>query len=148
MYLRIIVSLLVIVPYGVGRHVKREDSLYWSSIYVESSSQGPFVIAGIQPEGEFIILENISDEREYLNGWKIQQKIDGRLREPYMFEFCSIAPHHKRKIVANKWSENATATDFVATDVYTWGTGSEVKTYLYDKDDDLKASHIVGTATS
>ena len=41
------------------------------------------------------------------------------------------------QIVANKWTFNASATDFVATDMYAWGIGNEVITYLYNKEDDV-----------
>ncbi|XP_053382579.1 lamin-A-like [Mercenaria mercenaria] len=148
MKLHVLFLLCVTFSCAVCRDIMREDSSYWSSIYVESSSEGPFMIAGIDPNGKYIQLENLSGEREYLNGWTITQKTDNNPGVNYTFDFCSIPPYRKRKIVANKWSYNASATDFVATDVYAWETGKEVKTYLYDRNHTLKAEYIVGKASS
>lgn len=46
------------------------------------------------------------------------------------------------QIVANNWTKEADATDFVATDVEKWATGRDIQTYLYSRNNTVSIGPI------
>ncbi|XP_046340227.1 70 kDa neurofilament protein-like isoform X3 [Haliotis rufescens] len=115
----------------------------------QRTSTGPVVVASVDPEGKFIVLENTSSgtsRRDVdLDRYRLERDLDSKRKLSYTFRNFSLKAGKQVKIWAKGSSTSAGLNDLVFRDADTWGTGSNITTTLINEKGEEKACHIQKT---
>lgn len=93
--------------------------------------------------GRFVEIENTSNQPRDLTGWYIERTVDGR-RIDYTFPVYELGPQTSVRIYGNYHRQSLRPSDdqhleLIAPDFYDWGTGRQMRTELFNRDDVGKA---------
>jgi predicted nucleic acid-binding Zn-ribbon protein len=111
---------------------------------VQKSARGPIAIDQVDPQGNFIVIENAGStgKDQDMKGWTLRRKIDSKDDIVYKFPDNFVLKSRSRIRIlsrnASKGSINEKET-LVAEGVQTWGTGTNMVTRLLDANGDEKA---------
>ncbi|XP_046565570.1 70 kDa neurofilament protein-like [Haliotis rubra] len=115
----------------------------------QRTSTGPVVVASVDPEGKFIVLENTSSgtsRRDVdLDSYRLERDLDSKRKLSYTFRNYSLKAGKQVKIWAKGSSTSAGLNDLVFRDADSWGTGSNITTTLLNNKNEEKACHIQKT---
>jgi len=143
------VQQLVKVEQPENVHMLKEEMVTHTSF--QRSNKGNVQFAEIPADGRYIVLENLSvNKDEHMSEWKLTRKIDGAR------ELVSTFPS-KFFLRAGKsvriWAKGASGgQNLIDSLVYegsdTWGFGFNVITTLFSRDGEEKATYVQTTTTS
>jgi chromosome segregation ATPase len=111
---------------------------------VQKSARGPVTIDQVDPQGNFIVIENAGStgKDQDMKGWTLRRKVD--LKDDIIYKFPDNYTLKSRSRVrllsrtASRSSSNEREV-LVAEGVQTWGTGTNMVTRLLDANGDEKA---------
>jgi len=139
----------VVKPASESVHVLKEEMVTHTSF--QRSNKGNIQFAEIAGDGKYIVLENLSvNKDEHMGDWKLTRVIDNERELVFTFP-------HKFNLKAGKsvriWAKGQHGSNnLVDSLVYeggnSWGVGFNVTTSLFNRDGEEKASYIQTTTTS
>ncbi|CAF0917683.1 unnamed protein product [Didymodactylos carnosus] len=108
---------------------------------VQKSAKGPISIEQVDPQGNFIVVENqgSSGKDQPMRGWSLKRRID---QQEIIYQFPSdfvLKSRHRIRIFARTASRDADRDSLVADGVQTWGIGKTMLTSLLDERGEEKA---------
>lgn len=111
---------------------------------VQKSARGPIAIDQVDPQGNFIVIENAgsSGKDQDMKGWTLRRKIDSKDDIVYKFPDNFVLKSRSRIRILSRNASKGSINDretLVAEGVQTWGTGSNMVTRLLDANGDEKA---------
>lgn len=111
---------------------------------VQKSARGPIAIDQVDPQGNFIVIENAgsSGKDQDMKGWTLRRKIDSKDDIVYKFPDNFVLKSRSRIRILSRNASRGSNNDretLVAEGVQTWGTGSNMVTRLLDANGDEKA---------
>jgi hypothetical protein len=126
------------------RYDNQASDISTKKMTVQKSARGPIAIDQVDPQGNFIVIENAGStgKDQDMKGWTLRRKID--LKDDIVYKFpdnFALKSRSRIRILsrnASKGSINEKET-LVADGVQTWGTGSNMVTRLLDANGDEKA---------
>ncbi|UJR14866.1 hypothetical protein I4U23_001851 [Adineta vaga] len=127
-----------------GRFDNQTADVSTKKMTVQKSARGPIAIDQVDPQGNFIVIENAGStgKDQDMKGWTLRRKIDSKDDITYKFPDNFVLKSRSRIRIlsrnASKGSINEKET-LVAEGVQTWGTGSNMITRLLDANGDEKA---------
>jgi len=130
-------------------HVLKEEMVTHTSY--QRSNKGNVQFSEVSPDGRYIVLENLSvNKEENLGHWKLTRQIDGSREVTYTFPSKFTLKAGKTvKIWAKGQHGSASLVDaLVFEGADSWGVGLNVTTTLYNRDGEEKANYIQTTTTS
>jgi len=133
-----------VVGSSTGRFDNQASEVSTKKMTVQKSARGPIAIDQVDPQGNFIVIENAGStgKDQELKGWTLRRKIDSKDDIVYKFPDNFVLKSRSRIRIlsrnASKGSINEKET-LVAEGVQTWGTGSNMVTRLLDANGDEKA---------
>jgi len=130
-------------------HVLKEEMVTHTSF--QRSNKGNVQFSEVAQDGRFIVLENLSvNKDESLGHWKLTRQIDGHREVTYTFPSKFVLKAGKTvKIWAKGQHGSASLGDaLVFEGADSWGIGLNVTTTLYNRDGEEKANYIQTTTTS
>ncbi|CAF0858268.1 unnamed protein product [Didymodactylos carnosus] len=120
----------------------RSDQLSTKKMTVQKSARGPISIEQIDPQGNFIVVENqgSSGKDQEMRGWSLKRRIDQNPEIVYQFPSnFTLKSRSRIRIFARNASRGADRDSLVADGVQTWGTGNSMVTHLLDEKGEEKA---------
>jgi len=130
-------------------HMLKEEMVTHTSF--QRSNKGNIQFAEIPADGRYVVLENLSvNKDEHLNEWKLTRKIDGARELVFTFPSKFVLRAGKSVRI---WARGASGgQNLVDSLVYegadTWGFGFNVVTTLFSRDGEEKATYVQTTTTS
>jgi len=111
---------------------------------VQKSARGPIAIDQVDPQGNFIVVENAGStgKDQDMKGWTLRRRIDNKDEIVYTFPNNFVLKSRSRiRIVCRNASKSQTneKETLVAEGVQTWGTGTNMVTRLLDGSGEEKA---------
>ncbi|CAF1087979.1 unnamed protein product [Rotaria magnacalcarata] len=111
---------------------------------VQKSARGPIAIDQVDPQGNFIVIENrySTDKDQHLKGWTLRRKIDSKDDIVYKFPDNFVLKSRSRIRILSRNASKGSINEkeaLVAEGVQTWGTGTYMVTRLFDANGDEKA---------
>jgi len=131
-------------PNTTGARFDQGSDLSTKKMTVQKSARGPIAIDQVDPQGNFIVIENAGStgKDQDLKGWTLRRKIDSKDDIVYKFPDNFVLKSRSRIRIlcrnASKGSINEKET-LVADGVPTWGTGTIMVTRLIDANGEEKA---------
>ncbi|VDP18888.1 unnamed protein product [Soboliphyme baturini] len=110
----------------------------------QRSAKGNVTIAECDPEGKFIVLENSHRSKdENIGDWKIRRKIDGKREITYILPPNIVLRAGKTcKIWAREQGGfHHPPSELIFDGETTWGSGNNVQTVLFNRDNEERATH-------
>jgi len=129
---------------GTGSRYDTGADISTKKMTVQKSARGPIAIDQVDPQGNFIVVENAGStgKDQDMKGWTLRRKIDSKDEIVYKFPDNFVLQSRSRIRVlcrnASKGSINEKET-LVAEGVSSWGTGTNMVTRLIDANGDEKA---------
>jgi len=129
---------------GGSRYDTQPADVSTKKMTVQKSARGPIAIDQVDPQGNFIVIENAGStgKDQDMKGWTLRRKIDTKDDIVYKFPDNFVLKSRSRIRIlcrnASQGSINERET-LVAEGVQTWGTGSNMVTRLLDANGDEKA---------
>ncbi|CAF0915038.1 unnamed protein product [Adineta steineri] len=127
-----------------GRYDATPSDVSTKKMTVQKSARGPLAIDQVDPQGNFIVIENAGSpgKDQELKGWTLRRKIDAKDDIVYKFPDNFVLKSRSRVRIlartASKGSVNEKET-LVAEGIQTWGTGTTMVTRLFDANGEEKA---------
>lgn len=127
-----------------GRFDTQASDVSTKKMTVQKSARGPIAIDQVDPQGNFIVIENAGStgKDQEMKGWSLRRRIDSKDDIVYRFPDNFVLKSRSRIRIlsrnASKGSINERET-LVAEGVQTWGTGTNMVTRLLDANGDEKA---------
>ena len=114
-------------------------NIYWFSFYL-----GPIAIDQVDPQGNFIVIENAGStgKDQDLKGWTLRRKIDAKDDNVYKFPDNFVLKSRARLRILSRNASKGTINEketLVAENIPTWGTGTVMFTRLIDANGEEKA---------
>lgn len=111
---------------------------------VQKSARGPIAIDQVDPQGNFIVIENAGStgKDQDLKGWTLRRKIDAKDDIIYKFPDNFVLKSRSRIRILSRNASKGSINDketLVAEGVQTWGTGTNMVTRLIDANGEEKA---------
>lgn len=129
---------------SAGRYETSGSDLSTKKMTVQKSARGPIAIDQVDPQGNFIVIENggSTGKEQDMKGWTIRRKVDSKDEIVYKFpDNFTLKSRSRIRIIsrnASRGSINERET-LIADNVQTWGTGTNMVTRLVDGNGDEKA---------
>jgi len=129
---------------GGSRYDTQASDVSTKKMTVQKSARGPIAIDQVDPQGNFIVIENAGStgKDQEMKGWSLRRQIDSKDDIVYKFPDNFVLKSRSRIRIlsrnASKGSINERET-LVAEGVQTWGTGSNMVTRLLDANGEEKA---------
>ncbi|KFD56334.1 hypothetical protein M514_02789 [Trichuris suis] len=114
----------------------------------QRSAKGNVSISECDLDGKFITLENTHrSKEENIGEWKLKRRIDGKREIVYTLpQGIVLKPGKSCKIWANdQGGSSHPPSELICTSESSWGSGSNVHTFLMNRDGEERASHIQRT---
>jgi predicted RNase H-like nuclease (RuvC/YqgF family) len=130
--------------YNTGSSVDRTSDVSTKKMTVQKSARGPIAIDQVDPQGNFIVVENAGStgKDQEMKGWTLRRKIDSNSEIVYNFPNNFVLKSRSRIRIlcrnASKSQINEKET-LLAEGVQTWGTGTNMVTRLLDANGEEKA---------
>jgi hypothetical protein len=130
--------------YQSGGSVTPQSDVSTKKMTVQKSARGPIAIDQVDPQGNFIVVENAGStgKDQDMKGWTLRRKIDTNNEIVYAFPNNFVLKSRSRIRIlcrnASKSQINEKET-LVAEGVQTWGTGTNMVTRLLDANGEEKA---------
>ncbi|CAF1236756.1 unnamed protein product [Rotaria sp. Silwood1] len=127
-----------------GRYDTQASDISTKKMTVQKSARGPIAIDQVDPQGNFIVIENAGStgKDQDMKGWTLRRRIDSKDDIVYKFPDNFVLKSRSRIRIlsrnASKGSINERET-LVAEGVQTWGTGTNMVTRLIDNNGEEKA---------
>ncbi|CAF1132856.1 unnamed protein product [Adineta steineri] len=115
-----------------------------SKIHITRKYKGNVLIKFVDVGGRFVEVENTGNHTRDLTGWYIERVVDGR-HINYMFPNFELDSHKTVRIYGNYHQRSApiptddSYVQLIASNFYDWGTGRQMRTELFNRDDVGKA---------
>jgi intermediate filament protein if len=111
---------------------------------VQKSAKGPVTIDQVDPQGNFIVVENsgAAGKNQEMKGWTIRRKVDTREDIIYKFPDTFVLAARSRVRILCRTASKGTINErevLVAEGVQTWGVGASMSTRLLDAGGEEKA---------
>jgi hypothetical protein len=105
---------------------------------------GPIAIDQVDPQGNFIVIENAGStgKDQELKGWTLRRKIDAQSDIVYKFPDNFVLKSRSRIRILSRNASKGTINEketLVAEGVQTWGAGTNMVTRLLDANGEEKA---------
>jgi len=130
-------------------HTLKEEMVTHTSF--QRSNKGNVQFAEIPADGRYIVLENLSvNKDEVMGDWKLTRKIDGARELVYTFpsKFVLRAGKSVRIWAKGQSGVHNLIDSLVYEGADTWGFGFNVVTTLFNRDGEEKATYVQTTTTS
>jgi len=130
-------------------HVLKEEMVTHTSF--QRSNKGNIQFAEIAGDGKYIVLENLSvNKDEHMGDWKLTRVIDNDRELVFTFphKFHLKAGKSVRIWAKGQHGSNNLVDSLVYEGGSSWGVGFNVTTSLFNRDGEEKASYIQTTTTS
>jgi len=129
---------------GGARFDSQPSDVSTKKMTVQKSARGPIAIDQVDPQGNFIVIENAGSpgKDQDMKGWVLRRKIDSKDDIVYKFPDNFVLKSRSRIRILSRNASRGTINEretLVAEGVQTWGTGSNMVTRLLDNNGDEKA---------
>ncbi|CAF2761320.1 unnamed protein product [Rotaria sp. Silwood2] len=111
---------------------------------VQKSARGPVTIDQVDPQGNFIVIENAGStgKDQELKGWTLRRRVDNNSEIVYRFPDNFVLKSRTRVRILSRTASKSSISErevLVADGVQNWGTGTNMITRLADANGDEKA---------
>jgi len=110
---------------------------------VQKSARGPIAIDQVDPQGNFIVIENAGSpgKDQDMKGWSIRRKIDAKPEIVYKFPDNFVLKARSRIRILSRTASTGSVNEkeTLKSDVQSWGTGITMGTRLLDGSGEEKA---------
>jgi len=144
-----VVKSAPVVAAAESVHVLKEEMVTHTSF--QRSNKGNIQFAEIAGDGKYIVLENLSvNKDEHMGDWKLTRVIDNDRELVFTFphKFHLKAGKSVRIWAKGQHGSNNLVDSLVYEGGSSWGVGFNVTTSLFNRDGEEKASYIQTTTTS
>jgi chromosome segregation ATPase len=105
---------------------------------VQKSARGPVTIDQVDPQGNFIVIENAgaTGKDQEMKGWVLRRKVDSKDDIVYKFPDTYTLKARSRVRILSRTASRSSSNEreiLVADSVQTWGTGTNMLTRLFDE---------------
>jgi hypothetical protein len=126
------------------RYDNQASDISTKKMTVQKSARGPIAIDQVDPQGNFIVVENggSSGKDQDMKGWTLRRKIDSKDDIVYKFPDNFVLKSRSRLRILSRNASKGLINEketLVAEGVQTWGTGTNMVTRLLDANGDEKA---------
>ena len=127
----------------ITRKYKGKRTMLFFAMNDEIARLGNILIKFVDVGGRFVEVENTGNQARDLTGWYIERDVDGR-RVEFAFPVYELDAHQTVRIYGN-YHRRSSGTDadhqpqLLASNFYDWGTGRQMRTELFNRDDVGKA---------
>ncbi|XP_072051219.1 prelamin-A/C-like isoform X2 [Amphiura filiformis] len=126
----------------IAKRRRVEDT---ASTTASSSSTGLVAITEVNTDGEYIKLQNNSDEDQAMGGWHLKQQVDDAEEAKYKFTAKFVLKAGKEVTVwaSGSGHSHSPPNHLVFKNQNSWGTGEKIDTTLVDASEEVMATRQV-----